>query len=1070
MEYTDPRTGKVTDTGEYKADLAQLGLSTSDIEALSRLGYAENGVIVARNPNDLFRSVAQVMDVVQNRAAVVGSPYGLGVQGVINAPKQFSPINKLGSWTGLPNAPVPYDTAVSTYAGLQAYGIPNFTDELATNYLNTAKSAYKNYTNKSAPKWGSQMVNETLVGTAPVSHLSGYKRGAPAPAPYDIALPDDYNISLNRDLTVVPDLSYLEQVEDPRGLGMHPNMLTGAPETITQAAIDAGTLEQGLPPDAALDPTFAASAGLGLRGPSAPFTSFYDNIAQAPDMWGGIGALPGKALDAVMAPAKGLYDMFSPPEAPAPVPSAPPSVSPLGMDAAPPTAPDLETPNSMRGFAQAPVGPPGFTDQRLAQAASMLPDGYVSQEAPYPVQPVEQSYIADMPAQTLRDFADEARQRIGAIPDAPAPPEMDIPMFGDERIYAAPEQITPGQMPTQAPETVGPYADRNFFGTETLYDVAPEDFAPNPPGIGLTGTPSMPFPEFAPPPEAPYPVQPVEQQPLAPPVEQQAMLNNFAMAQPPAPSLAGIPAAPPGIPGAPDNFPTPPTAPLDQMALLDNFAMAQPPEAPPTTLGTQNFSLPAPPVDESLRQVGQFGAPPAPFDEAMRVPEQTMFGAAPVQPVDVMGLQNAVPMPPDKPAPPLAMQTMLDNLQMAQPPDAPPVPLGTQNFSLPAPPTPSIPSLTAIDRPQVPPDALGVAPPAPPAPEVPTPTVPATQTIDAAFQAAPQPVQAVPVTPGLPEGPPTTTQLAAAAQMMRDQMAAPPAPPAPEQIAAPAPPTTATTVAAAAPPTPDETQPTPLAGDMALASAIATNKAPVGLTQIAQALESIPDVAPVPPTTTTTTQVAAAPPAPPAPTPPTPSLAAPVGPLPGASADVSPTVQSPSISAGGFQVGQPTFAGGPKAINLAGDTAPKSFGPDYAGGVGVNMLGGIQRPDLTSAVQNFAGAAQSITDGLGSFFGGPPSPPDTLTTDMADLGTSQALGGDGAQPDMSGIADALGGLLGDGDTGFSDTSFSGSDFGDWGGGGTGAGGGFGSDWGGGTSEQDYTGGGFGPDDPDDHGW
>lgn len=1043
MQYTDPRNGQTVETGTFDPRTGQITYSAADLEAISRLGQKEVSPIVGLNPNDMFGSIAQMMDVINNRVATpnsLSSYGGTGIQGVINAPNQFSPINGLGSWTGLPNAPAPYDTAVSTYAGLQAYGAPNFVSPVDNFYHNPNEEAYPNDVKPGYIQAREDaFANPTTIGTGIQQHVSGFTAGkynTPPAAPYGISLPDDYNISLNRDLSMVP-MSYMEQAPRPEALGMHPGAMTGV------AAADVA-------PDTALDPTFGASAGLGLRGPAAPLTDYYTDLTQdlAPSMFGGIGALPGMAMDAVKAPVQGLFDMFSPPEAPdmpaAPQQAAAPSDL-FGMFAAPPAAP-----------AQ-PAAPPGvnvemvnavprdtFTPDRVNQAFSAIPSnkaalapsrfdpGMLPEPPAAPIESIRAAVEASLaaPPDAYTEANILARSPVPEIPDAPdfAPPLGPMAML-DNTAMAAPPAAPPGN-PMQT------------FGAQMALNVAPDDLLDVQPSIGLTGTPLAGLPSF----------------------DTTASLSAL---EGPHVGMPGVNAAPPAAPTdtapfAPSRFemgmPAFPAAPqlsYDTPAALPGMTMPETP-APPTST--------APSLSSGLG-AGMYGAPPSP-PASLSAALGGMYGAVPAPPTDQFSYSTPAAPPamtlPETPA--FTPQASLANLDLAAPPAQAIAPqYGVQqSFSVPTP-------------------EVAPALPAPAAPEMPAVAPPSS--VDAAFQAAPQAPVAVPITPGLPDATaPTPSQLAQAAQMMRDQVPAAVAPAAAAPPAAVGVPDVAVQAPALAAP---EQAPlgTPLAGNMGLANAIATNVAPSleALTQQVAAapapvVDALPGMmaAPAPAIGVPAAPAAPAAPATPAPQSPAPELGPPVGELPGPPAATpqataqqpgfSPSVESPTVSpdqfSGGFTPGQPTFGGGPLATNMAGDTMSKVFG-----GVESDWHGGLSGVN-TGQYSNVANLSP-LGSALGGLLGGPPSPPsgsmgmdalaggigtDTLGFGVGEFGGGSHPGFDGGLSNEGNYADLGGSFDPFGGGGYADTggSFSGSDFG-------------------GTSASPD--GGLGPDrDSDDHGW
>jgi len=164
-------------------DRRSINISREDLEALSRLGYAE-----ARTIND-ERGIPSVVDVVTNRAAI-GGWWGSTPQSVINSPMQFSPINAVKSWEGLPAAPAAVQAQVASHLASQAFGAPQaapadaITGLPSTSFLNPSVQ----HTQHAKNTWAKDFESWGQVGQAPNAHSFGN--------PDNRAVPD-YGITLD---------------------------------------------------------------------------------------------------------------------------------------------------------------------------------------------------------------------------------------------------------------------------------------------------------------------------------------------------------------------------------------------------------------------------------------------------------------------------------------------------------------------------------------------------------------------------------------------------------------------------------------------------------------------------------------------------------------------------------------------------------------------------------------------------------------------------------------------------------------------------------------------------------
>ena len=94
---------------------AALTLSAEDVDAIGRVSIAEAG-------NQSDAGLAAVIDVILHRAASGG--FGGGVQGVLDAPRQFEPVSRVGgSWRNLPPPTAEQRTRIATIPSLKADGV-----------------------------------------------------------------------------------------------------------------------------------------------------------------------------------------------------------------------------------------------------------------------------------------------------------------------------------------------------------------------------------------------------------------------------------------------------------------------------------------------------------------------------------------------------------------------------------------------------------------------------------------------------------------------------------------------------------------------------------------------------------------------------------------------------------------------------------------------------------------------------------------------------------------------------------------------------------------------------------
>ena len=132
-------------------------VTMTDLDALMRVANSEVGHFGRYGEAQLRGGLAAVVDTVFNRVA--HDKYPDTIQDVIDQPAQFSAINRLGSWTGLPQAPDSIARIITDHVRARADGRESEIQG-ATNFLNpyiSSQSAMK--------RWGQHVKNQ------PGSHL-----------------------------------------------------------------------------------------------------------------------------------------------------------------------------------------------------------------------------------------------------------------------------------------------------------------------------------------------------------------------------------------------------------------------------------------------------------------------------------------------------------------------------------------------------------------------------------------------------------------------------------------------------------------------------------------------------------------------------------------------------------------------------------------------------------------------------------------------------------------------------------------------------------------------------------
>ena len=157
-------------------------ISKRDMDALGRVAHSEVGGFSKYGTNVLSDAVAAVIDTIFNRVA--HRSYPDSIETVINQPQQFSAINPLGTWEGLPLVTPRIADIIKKHITLRASGISS--DIMgATHFLNphwSSSNALKN--------WGNYLVKNAVAHYGNENdkniHYHGFPPGGTLPGPYSI--------------------------------------------------------------------------------------------------------------------------------------------------------------------------------------------------------------------------------------------------------------------------------------------------------------------------------------------------------------------------------------------------------------------------------------------------------------------------------------------------------------------------------------------------------------------------------------------------------------------------------------------------------------------------------------------------------------------------------------------------------------------------------------------------------------------------------------------------------------------------------------------------------------------
>lgn len=447
MSY-DPATGTITVTAD-------------DIEALSRIAQAETGVIGA--PID--DKVASVLGVVANRASTVpnvayGNVPGMygqtQIQSVVNEPYAFSPVNKPGTWEGVPDANPAYDQAT-------AFGIGNMNAAIAagqqptefgaaTDFLNPHPAAYPGapLAAARAARTAASMQDPTKIGYGSLSHVVGVTPGSPPAQPITGvqlapgalgAFPEMMAGQVPVEAQTSPDIiggmyQGLDPAESLDWSGRAQAAQFGQPEMVGQEPVDqqVGSFIAGLPGEVAqttvIDPANFASrmAQLGLSKLG---------LADAP-----VAATPAPAVPALGLPATEQPSQYSPmPASGVPEIAAGALGPPVGDYNNPAFGVQQRAYNPQLDMAAPPaapsVAPIGITPPSMDVAVATPP----AAPAPAPVaqQQALDAIVAAAPNQPVTRAPVTQQQSLDAIVGA-APNQPVDPLAGTVPVEAVPSQ------------------------------------------------------------------------------------------------------------------------------------------------------------------------------------------------------------------------------------------------------------------------------------------------------------------------------------------------------------------------------------------------------------------------------------------------------------------------------------------------------------------------------------------------------------------------------------------------------------------------------------------------------
>lgn len=462
-----------------------ISISPRELDALGRVAYAESRTI-----NDP-RKYTSVVDAINNREAA-GGWFGQETEGVVNKPKQFTPINGLGTWSNLQKAPQNVQTEITRHLSEQAFGAPQSVPGAPTHYLNRSvpETAYAQST------WAEASPGWSMVGQGPVAHSFGAPDGAPPG--FDLSLDPETQMGFGQE-------TY--SAASPLSGGIPgPKFDAFGPQAMSAAAPGFGSLSPasvaGLGPNpSAFDPAYSTPSSVQQIAaspvPSAPASPLQPNIDKAKEMLAGLS--PVSVAEA--APA---------------APMGPPSSASFG---APPSATQAEISAAKAALTAGLSGPqtvstvstPGLSDAQLGMGPEASPSSFgalspsMAMPGPSPL-----GNFSTMP---------------GAV--SPVSAQMQSPTVNSPAAQASPSAFGPQAMTGLAPMSsvatmpgaMSPLTS-NMTGPAPTVSAPQETQAPAAPSFGAP--PAMSAPAMAPAPQVTVAAPQTQQQVNPQQAEQQA--------------------------------------------------------------------------------------------------------------------------------------------------------------------------------------------------------------------------------------------------------------------------------------------------------------------------------------------------------------------------------------------------------------------------------------------------------------------------------------------------------------------------------------------------------------------
>ena len=157
-----------------------IAVTDQDVEALARVSHSEVGNFGKFGDAVLTDALGAVVDTIFNRAIYPTKEFPKTIQGVINQPQQFSAINNIGTWKGLPEATPKNFNIVLQHVQRRATGTDSKIKG-ATHFFNPKISN---------PPWGQPIKDNPVAkfGTPPDSHIHGFPEGYHPPEGHAIQL------------------------------------------------------------------------------------------------------------------------------------------------------------------------------------------------------------------------------------------------------------------------------------------------------------------------------------------------------------------------------------------------------------------------------------------------------------------------------------------------------------------------------------------------------------------------------------------------------------------------------------------------------------------------------------------------------------------------------------------------------------------------------------------------------------------------------------------------------------------------------------------------------------------